>query len=119
MKIKNLTASAKLPPYRLVYYRIIVLKHIGLHRLTVLRSFFDYAHITQTAHRHVKRSRYRGCGKSKHIYIFAKLLKSLLLGNAEPLLLVYYCKSQVTKFNILLNKTVSSHYHINFAAFKL
>ena len=116
MKIEHLTATAEFTADCLVDNRIIVFKHIGLNRLTVCRRFFDNAHITQTAHCHIEGSRNRSSRKRKHIDIFAQFLESLLLSNTETLFLIYDCKSEVTEFNILLHKSVSSDNHINFSS---
>ena len=48
--------------------------------------------------------------------ILFQLLDFLLMGNTETLFLIYDRKSEVTEFNILLHKSVSSDNHINFSS---
>ena len=68
---------------------IAVLDHIGLHRKTVFRRRFDDGQIPHAQHRHVQRARDRRRRQGQHVHIRLQPFQFLLVGYAEPLLLVH------------------------------
>ena len=98
---KDLTAPVQFSGDNLPYHGVLLFKDIGLHRISLLRRFFDDTHILNTGQRHVKGS-WNRCGRqSQNIYILLHLLNFLLVSNAKTLLLIYHQKAQLLKFHIL------------------
>ena len=84
-----------------MYDCLVVLKHVGLHRLTLTGCFIKQGHIADSIHRHVERTRYRRCGKREQVDIGGGFLKLFLLADTEALLLVNYKKPEVAEFYFL------------------
>ena len=119
MKVEHLTSTAKLTTDCFVDDCLLMFKNIGLNRVTVLRSFLQNRHVTDSAHCHVESSGDRSSRKSKHVNIRISFLESLFLCNTESLFLVDDNKSQIAEFNIFLYKSVSTYHKVDFTAFKL
>ena len=118
VKIEHLTAPAKLLFNCFKYNAPVVFHNIGLNRVAVLGSFLYGGHIANAAHCHIKSARNGRCGKGKHVHGGFKLLKALFVRHAEALFLVDYAKTQILKFHILLQNTVSSDNYIHLSAFQ-
>ena len=103
VQVEHLTASAHFAADSLVNNGVVVLEHVGLDGLTVHRSLLYDAHVAQSAHRHVERSRNRRCREREHVDVLYKLLEALLLSHAEALLLVDDRKPQIAELNVLLD----------------
>ena len=116
VQVEHLTAAPHLTADRLIDHGVVVLQHIGLHRLTVHRRFLDDAHVAQSAHSHVEGARYRSRGEREHIDIPDELLEALLLRDAEALFLVDYRESEVAEYHVLLDEAVCADHHIQLAA---
>ena len=101
MKIEHLSAASQLASYRLKYYEIVILKHIGLYRKSVPRGFVKHRYISYSAHSHVQRSRYRRSGQRQNVDIPRDLLDLLLLCNPETLFFIDYQQSEVVECYVL------------------
>ena len=101
IKIKYLTAAAKLSLYRLDNYDLVVLKHVGLNGKSVAGRFVEHRHVPDAAHSHIQRSRDRRRAERENVNVPRYLLQLFLLRYSESLLLVHDEQSKVLEFYIL------------------
>ena len=119
MEIIHLSVPAQLPPDGVRNDPGVLLQHIGLHRAAILGGFLNDRHIPDAAHRHIQGARDGGGGQGQHIHIGGQLLDTLLLADAEPLLLVHDEQPQIVKLHIRRQQPVGAHHNIHLAAFQL
>ena len=108
VNIVYLTSSFKLSRYSLSNQSGIIFNNICLNRVSVLRRFFDYRHITYSAHSHIESSWNWRCWKSKNIHCRKILLEFFLVCHSETLFLIYYRKPQILEYYIFLYNFVST-----------
>ena len=69
--------------------------------MSVFRRFFDCTHVFDAGQGHVQCPG-DGCRRqSEYVHILPELLDTLLVADAEPLLLIHHQKSQVMELHIL------------------
>ena len=115
VQVVDLPAPVQLPADGVIQQPVIVLQHEGLHRVAVTGRLFDGGHVPQTGERHVQRSGDGRCRQGQDIHTHGKLLQPLLVGDAEPLLLVHDQKSQILELNAFLQQLVGANDHIHLA----
>ena len=72
--VEHLTASCKLAAHRVIDDRLVIFKHVGLHRSALAGCFIEYRHIADSVHRHIKRTRNGGCRQGKNVNVLRHLL---------------------------------------------
>ena len=99
--IIDLPASCQFAGDRFPYQFLIVFHHKRLDRETVLRSFFQYAHVPDPDQTHVQGTRDRcGCER-QHIHILFHLLDLFLMSHAEALLFIHDQQTELLEADIL------------------
>ena len=94
----------------------VIFHHVCLHRVTVVRRFFNDGHIAYTGKRHVQGARDRRCGKRQNIGRFTHVFQPFFLLHAEALLLVDDDKPEVFKLHVFRDQSVCADDEVNAAA---
>ena len=119
MDIVDLPSSAKFSDDSLNYRSGIIFDNVCLNRMSVLRRFFNYRHITDSAHSHIKGSRNRRCGKHKNIDSVEIFFEFFLVSNSETLFFVYDSKTQILEHHAFLDYFMRSDKDVNSSLFEL
>ena len=85
---EDLTLAQELAPDGAEREPLVVLADVREHRLPVLGRRVDGRHVADAGERHLERPRDRRRRHREHVDLRAELLQPLLVGDAEPLLLV-------------------------------
>ena len=117
VEVVHLPAPLQLPAHGVGQHRPVVLQHVGLHRLAAGGGLLDGGHIPDAAQGHVQRPGDGGGGQGEHVHLLGHFLQPLLVGDAEPLLLVHHQKPQVLEPHVLLQQAVGADEHVHRAAF--
>ena len=115
MQVVNLAAALHFSADGIVDNGIGMLHHEGLHGITVGRGLLQGGHIPDAGQGHIQRSGDRGCGQGQHIHTFGHLLETLLVADAEALLLVDDQKTQILELDTLLQQFVCADNQIHLA----
>ena len=115
VEVVHLAAPAQLPADGVLDDGPVVLQHVGLHRLAVRRRLLQGGHVPQAAEGHVQRPGDGGGGEGQHVHLAAHLLQPLLVGDAEPLLLVDDQQAQVMELHALLQQLVGADQKVHAA----
>ena len=108
MDEEDLPAAAQLPQDRLADQLLGEAGHEGLDRQPVHRRGIDDGEVADTHHGHVKGARNGGGGQGHDIHHGPERLQSLLVLDAETLLLVDDQKPQILEGHILLQHAVGA-----------
>ena len=91
----DLTLPGQLPEDGLADQLLIVLHHIGAHRVAVLRGRFDHAHIPYPHHGHVQGAGDGRCRQRQDIHVAGDFLQPFLLSHPETLLFIDDHQAQI------------------------
>ena len=69
INVVNLPAPRQLPADRFAHHLFIIFHHVCLDRHTLLRRFFQHAHVTDSDEAHAQRPRNRRRGQCQDIHI--------------------------------------------------
>ena len=115
MQVIHLAAPAQLPADGVPNHPGVVLQHIGLHRVPVVGGLLNDGHVPDAGECHVQRAGDGRGGEGQHVGGAAHLLQLLLLGHAEPLLLVDDDQPQVVELHVLAHQPVGAHHNVHAA----
>ncbi len=93
----------------------VELDHVGLNRQSILRRRLDHRHVANADERHVQGARDRRGRQRQHVHLLAHLLDALLVGHAEPLLLVHDQQPEVLERHVLRQQTVRADQDVELA----
>ncbi len=88
VQIEGLPLPGHLPLERALDQLVVVLADVGADGPASLRRRLDHGDVAETGERHVQRAGDRRRRQREHVDLEPQLPKELLLGDAEPLLLV-------------------------------
>ena len=108
VEVVGLAAPAELLPEGFDDDAGVMLQNVGLDWVAVLGRLFQHAHVPDAAHRHIQRPGDRGSRQGQHVDRGEHLLKPLLVGDAEPLLLVDNREAEVFKVDVFADKPVGA-----------
>ena len=103
---EDLAAAIDLAQDGLANQRVVLVTDEGADRQPLLRRCLDHAHVAHVYERHMQRARDRRGGERQHVYLGAKLLQALLMGNAEALLLVDDQQAQIGEDDVFGEQAV-------------
>ena len=117
VEVKHLTVAVKLTADGIVNHSVIVLHNVCLHGAALTGCLIKHGNVTDSAHRHVKRTGDWGRGKHQSVNISCHFAQLFLLCDAKALLLVYDKKAKVTELYVLRNHGVRTDKNIHPAVF--
>ena len=99
--VEGLPAAQVLAHQRLAHDHGVEGQDEGAHREAVHRRSRDHAHVAHAAQGHLERAGDRRGGERQHVGLGLELLKALLVGDAEVLLLVHDDETEIVEDDLL------------------
>ena len=115
VQVIHLSAPAQLPADGIRQKAPVVLQHIGLDALAVLGRLLDGAHVADAGHGHVQRPGNRRSREGQGVHLSGHLTQTLLVGDAEALLLVDDEQTQVFELHALAQQLMGADKQVHTA----
>ena len=110
---EHLAAAGQLALDGLLDHGLAEAPDVRLHGQALQRRRLDDRHVAHPGQRHVEGARNRGRGHGQHVHRRPQLLHPLLVGHAEPVLLVDDEEAEVLEGDVLGEQAVRPHDHVH------